>query len=120
MRETDGLALLYQVDVLPEVGGRGIGRALVLRAVSHAREAGYDYLYLTTFRHVPWNAPFYAKLGFAALADEDMPEPLLASLQEERIFSRNRIAMRKPLRERYRSRAKRVPAQRGELRSLSA
>ena len=32
---------------------------------------------LCTFRDVPWNAPFYAALGFAPIAS---PEPALARL----------------------------------------
>ena len=30
------------------------------------------YLTVSTFRDVPWNAPFYARHGFAPLGDYDM------------------------------------------------
>ena len=39
--------------------------------------AGDGGLTLSTFRDVPWNAPFYAALGFAPIAS---PEPALARL----------------------------------------
>jgi hypothetical protein len=35
----------------------------------HARTLGLTSLTLTTFRDVPWNAPFYAKLGFEYVAE---------------------------------------------------
>lgn len=63
--EIDGLAHLEQVSVLPDRGGRGIGRVLVETAKAEARARGYDRLTLRTYADVPWNAPFYAKLGFA-------------------------------------------------------
>ncbi|WP_395305336.1 GNAT family N-acetyltransferase [Enterobacter sp. ECC-019] len=44
--------------------GKGIGRQLIARAADHARRLGLASLTLTTFRNVPWNAPFYARLGF--------------------------------------------------------
>lgn len=97
LEENNNVIVLYQVDVLPEHGGRGLGRALVERAVGRARELGYDALYLTTFRHVAWNAPFYAKLGFDFPPERELPEGVLATLAEERAFARGRVAMRKAL-----------------------
>ena len=44
--------------------GKGIGRHLIARVADHARNRGMTALTLTTFRDVPWNAPFYARLGF--------------------------------------------------------
>ncbi len=44
--------------------GQGIGRQLIACAADHARRMGLTSLTLTTFRDVPWNAPFYARLGF--------------------------------------------------------
>lgn len=44
--------------------GKGIGRQLIARVADHARRKGLTALTLTTFRDVPWNAPFYARLGF--------------------------------------------------------
>ena len=60
----DGLAHLGEVDVLPSHTRRGIGRALIDRGTTWARDRGFAALTLATFRNVPWNAPFYARLGF--------------------------------------------------------
>jgi GNAT superfamily N-acetyltransferase len=63
----DGEAWLEEIDVHPDHGRRGIGRALVRAVEEWARRIGSPTLGLTTFRDVPWNAPFYAKLGFREL-----------------------------------------------------
>ena len=60
----DDAVHLEELDVLPAWGRRGIGRALVATVVADARARGLPAVTLTTFRDVPWNAPFYATLGF--------------------------------------------------------
>lgn len=49
--------------------GKGIGRQLIACVADHARKLGLTSLTLTTFRDVPWNAPFYARLGFEQIAE---------------------------------------------------
>ncbi|PVM80891.1 GNAT family N-acetyltransferase [Caulobacter radicis] len=60
----DGL-YVEQLDVLPAVAGRRIG-ATLLDAVG--ARAGAGGLMLSTFRDVPWNAPYYARLGFVEVS----------------------------------------------------
>jgi GNAT superfamily N-acetyltransferase len=60
----DGLPHLDEIDVHPAHGRRGIGRALVQAVCAWARTAGHAAVTLTTFRDIPWNAPFYARAGF--------------------------------------------------------
>ena len=79
----DGSAHLFEMDVLPEHGRRGLGRALVLHVARWARAAGFASLTLTTFRHVPWNAPFYARLGFSSLEACDWGQQLRNVLAKE-------------------------------------
>ncbi|MCD2441829.1 GNAT family N-acetyltransferase [Agromyces sp. SYSU K20354] len=62
--ESDGIAHLEQLSVLPQYGRRGYGRRLVEAAMDEARRRGYDRLTLRTYADVPWNAPFYARIGF--------------------------------------------------------
>ena len=66
--EVDGAAHLEQVSVLPEAGGRGIGRGLVEAAVAEASRLGYGEITLRTFADVAFNAPFYASCGFVESA----------------------------------------------------
>lgn len=68
----DGFAHLAQLSVLPAAGRRGLGTALVREAMREAWLLGHDRLSLTTYRDLPWNGPFYARLGFV---EETRPEP---------------------------------------------
>ncbi|MFE5186336.1 GNAT family N-acetyltransferase [Streptomyces sp. NPDC056628] len=60
----DGALHVEQVSVHPGAARRGVGRALLAHAGEHAREEGLNGLTLTTFTRVPWNAPYYGRLGF--------------------------------------------------------
>ena len=66
---------LEEIDVLPAHGRRGIGAALVREVCAWAARAGHAQLTLTTYRDLPWNMPFYARLGFVEVpAAERRPE----------------------------------------------
>lgn len=83
LSEVGGHAHLAEIDVHPDHGRRGIGRALVEHVCAWARDAGYPAISLTTERDIPWNAPFYARLGFVLLAPDDLTDGLRAVLAEE-------------------------------------
>ncbi|MER7172598.1 GNAT family N-acetyltransferase [Streptomyces mesophilus] len=61
-----------QVSVHPSVARRGVGRALLDHAAAYARDAGLGALTLTTFAEVPWNAPYYRRLGFRVLGEQEL------------------------------------------------
>ncbi len=65
-----GVAHLEEVDVHPDHARRGLGRRLVQTVCAWATSHGFDAVTLTTFRHLPWNMPFYAQLGFELLASD--------------------------------------------------
>ena len=79
----DGSPHLRQLDVLPEHGRRGLGAGLVLHVVHWARDEGFSWLSLTTFRHLPWNAPFYASLGFDPVPEFSQWTELRAVLDQQ-------------------------------------
>ncbi len=58
---------LAELSVDPAFGQRGIGRALVEHFCTTAWSRGASGVTLSTFRGVPWNAPFYARLGFVEI-----------------------------------------------------
>ncbi|NBE53778.1 GNAT family N-acetyltransferase, partial [Streptomyces boluensis] len=64
----DGALHIEQVSVHPDAARRGVGRALLSHAESYASQLALDALTLTTFTEVPWNAPYYTRLGFHTLA----------------------------------------------------
>jgi GNAT superfamily N-acetyltransferase len=59
-----GTALVEQLSVLDCWQGRGFGSALLERCAATARALGRAPLYLTTYRDVAWNKPFYERRGF--------------------------------------------------------
>ncbi|AOK32591.1 GNAT family acetyltransferase [Burkholderia singularis] len=69
---------LEELDVAPEHAGRRIGVALIDAVVARAREAGAGQVVLSTFRHVPWNAPYYRRLGFVDLDGHTLDATLVA------------------------------------------
>jgi GNAT superfamily N-acetyltransferase len=75
----DDLPHLDEVDVEPSHGRRGLGTALVRAACEWATASGFSMLTLTTFRAVPWNQAFYARLGFVEIP-RDLLRPELAAV----------------------------------------
>jgi GNAT superfamily N-acetyltransferase len=71
-REVDDTIYLQEMDVDPIHGRRGIGAALVKTVIEWARLRDYSAISLSTFRDLPWNAPFYAKLGFRILDEAEL------------------------------------------------
>jgi GNAT superfamily N-acetyltransferase len=76
-----GAPHLEQISVRPRVMRCGVGSALVEHAVlwSHA-----SALWLTTYEHVAWNAPFYRRFGFWVVPELDCPPEIRAILREQR------------------------------------
>ncbi|HWM01233.1 MAG TPA: GNAT family N-acetyltransferase [Actinophytocola sp.] len=72
----DEHAHIEQVSVRPDHARRGVGRRLIDIAREWARARDLPALSLTTFADVPWNAPYYARLGFTVLPPEKLTEGL--------------------------------------------
>ncbi len=79
----DGSAHIEQVSVHPTHAGQGKGRQLIEAAAEWAKQQGYVMLTLTTFAHVPWNAPYYARLGFEIIPPEEITPGLQNIRQHE-------------------------------------
>jgi GNAT superfamily N-acetyltransferase len=67
----DGNVHIEQVSTHPDAAGRGLGRDLIEHVAQWARERAAPALTLTTFVEVPWNGPYYERLGFRRLAPEE-------------------------------------------------
>lgn len=74
-------AHLDELDVLPEHGRKGIGGALLETVCEWALTRGFSAVTLSTFRDVPWNAPFYERHGFVTVEPSEQP-PELANIVE--------------------------------------
>ncbi|KZC39117.1 MULTISPECIES: 4-(cytidine 5'-diphospho)-2-C-methyl-D-erythritol kinase [Rhodanobacter] len=95
---SDGAIGIAEIDVLPAYGRRGIGAALLEHACAWAREAGYRWVGLGTLAEVPWNAPFYAKHGFAVVDKDDPAFAFARERDRENGFPDElRVFMSRPL-----------------------
>jgi GNAT superfamily N-acetyltransferase len=93
-------AHLDELDVHPTHGRRGLGAALVAAVCDWAKASGYRAITLTTLRHVPWNTPWYQRLGFRILEDDKLTTALRDLLHEEiqrGLPADQRVAMRREL-----------------------
>ena len=68
----DGNAHIEQLSVLPANMRKGLGRALIEHVADWASGRGLPALTLTTFAEVPWNGPYYRRLGFESLTEEEI------------------------------------------------
>ena len=96
----DGAAHVEQVSVHPAWARRGLGRRLIETAAAWAAGRGLTAVTLTTFAEVPWNAPYYARLGFAVVPESELGPGLRAVRRRERDLGLDawpRVAMRRPV-----------------------
>lgn len=77
-------AHLEELSVLPEHGRKGLGSALLEAVCEWAFTRGFSAVTLSTFRDVPWNAPFYAHRGFVTLDPSEQPPELVRIVEAER------------------------------------
>ncbi|WP_299622857.1 GNAT family N-acetyltransferase [Pelagibius sp.] len=90
----DGQGYLAELSVHPDYGRRGLGRAMIAAVEDWARARAFTRLYLTTFRDVPWNRPYYERLGFAVVAENQAGPELKAIRQNERARGLDRLSPR--------------------------
>jgi GNAT superfamily N-acetyltransferase len=79
----DGAAHIEQVSVRAEHAGHGYGRRLIDTAIGWARERGFPSMTLTTFTEVPWNGPYYRRLGFQPIPGAAITPELRALREHE-------------------------------------
>jgi GNAT superfamily N-acetyltransferase len=94
----DRHAHVDQVTVHPEHARNGVGRGLLDEMARWAVARGLTGMTLTTFRDVPWNAPYYARLGFVPIPEHQWSENLRQIMQAETargLGAWERVAMRK-------------------------
>jgi predicted N-acetyltransferase YhbS len=93
----DGWLHVAEIDMAQAWQRKGVGRALMQAALAAGRAAGLAGATLTTDRLVPFNAPFYASLGFRILEAHALPERLRIILAKEHAAGfdpARRVAMR--------------------------
>ena len=79
----DGAFHIEEVAVSRAHHRQGVVRALLENVAAWAREMGFDALTLTTDQVLPWNAPYYERLGFSTIADAHLSPELRNALAEK-------------------------------------
>jgi ribosomal protein S18 acetylase RimI-like enzyme len=67
---------IAQVAVLPTQQKSGIGRALMGHAISTAIDLGHRSVLLDTQADIPWNKPWYERLGFEVVPKEQWTDAM--------------------------------------------
>lgn len=65
---------IAEISVAQNAQGKGVGKALMGELMRQAKEEGYIAVTLTTYRNLPWNGPWYHKLGFSEIKVDEMGE----------------------------------------------
>ncbi|SDR54363.1 Predicted N-acetyltransferase YhbS [Burkholderia orbicola] len=69
---------LEELDVAPSHAGQRIGARLIEQVIARAAREHVEQVVLSTFRDAPWNAPYYARLGFRIIDDTALDDALRA------------------------------------------
>ena len=80
--QVDGLPFLDQLSVRRAAMRQGVGRSLMAFAQHWSAPKGE--LWLTTYGHVPWNSPWYGRVGFVRVPESEWGPELRAIVQNER------------------------------------
>jgi GNAT superfamily N-acetyltransferase len=87
---------IYEAATHQRYRGQKIGAKLIETALANAASKNIKAATLTTDRTLPWNAPYYYKLGFQLMNHDKLTKQLALILSAERNPSQ-RCAMLKPL-----------------------
>lgn len=65
-------AFILRVSVCPKYSRRGIGKALIEHVALWASRNEMSALDMTTLKNVPWNQPYFERLGFQVVDEEEL------------------------------------------------
>ena len=84
LAEAQGKSLfIVEISLHRAWQGKGLGRKLMAYMQAWASQRRFSELTLTTFRDVPWNAPWYARMGFEMLPETSLSAALRPKLAQE-------------------------------------
>jgi len=92
----DGRPHIAELDIHPDHGRQGLGRRMIETVCQWAQNNGYSFVTLPTERDIPWNAPYYARLGFEILPEAQWGADLRGIAADEIALGLNpetRVAM---------------------------
>lgn len=92
----DGNLHIEELSVMFDHQGQGIGKQFIKAIITEAGIRKHNQISLTTDALIPWNKPFYGRLGFQEIDLEDCKADLSKILIKDKGHSEipeNRIAM---------------------------
>ena len=81
--EVDRCLHIEELSVSMDHQGKGLGKKLLNHVMKFAREHNYSAITLTTDKDIPWNGPFYQRMGFRILVDQEQLPKVYAVLEED-------------------------------------
>lgn len=73
-----------QVTVHPDASRRGLGALMIESVSADPRSKERGLITLTSFANVPWNAPYYERIGFIDIPESEWPEGVAEKVAAER------------------------------------
>lgn len=77
-KPVDDILYCAEMSVLKHHHGKGLGEKLINHFVNYAKSDGFSGVAGITYKNVPWNGPYYQRLGFDYLEDAQIGEELRA------------------------------------------
>lgn len=74
---------ICELSVVSEAQGKGVGSALVKAAIGWAEAEGKSAVTLSTFRDVAFNGPWYERMGFRAIANDELSDRMAFVMEDE-------------------------------------
>jgi GNAT superfamily N-acetyltransferase len=74
---------IAELSVAQRYQGRGVGKALMWQLLQEIRREGFKASTLTTFKRIPWNGPWYKRMGFSEVSLGGMGNEYLQIWQNE-------------------------------------
>lgn len=74
---------IVELSVQQSAQGQGLGKQLIAQVIEFAKSQQIGRVTLTTFRDIPWNAPYYQRLGFSIMSTAQLTSELQDILQQE-------------------------------------
>ncbi len=81
--ELDGEGFLTEMDVLPEHTRNGLGRRFIQLVREWGAAQGHREIRLITCSDIPWNAPYYQRVGFRIMQESELSPVLLREREED-------------------------------------
>ena len=72
--EVDGSFYIVEISVAQHFQGKGAGKALMAAMEQQIRKESFKDITLTTYKHLPWNGPWYAKRGYSDVQVDELGE----------------------------------------------